>query len=230
MAMPEPRRGSIERIETAVFAVVVATAVIGLSLLPLTTSPYVEALVAAVGSENLTGLGHQGTLDAAEAVRRFVLDPDAQPLPAEIGGIPAFDAAAVSHLVDVRSVMVPARRATFVLAALAVAWVAVRRRTRAGREALGHGLTGSVWVLVTGAALGVVVGLLDFSALFTWFHGLFFEPGTWVFPDNALLIRVFPLVFWIAAGATWGLLVLGCSGLLFVAGRRLRFTRGAYGV
>jgi len=81
-----------------------------------------------------------------------------------------------------------------------------------------------------GAAIGVLVGVVDFDAFFTWFHSLFFAEGTWVFPYEALLIRVFPLRFWVAAAATWGALVLISAVGLCLFARRSRFTAGMYGV
>jgi integral membrane protein (TIGR01906 family) len=37
---------------------------------------------------------------------------------------------------------------------------------------------------------------LNFDALFTQFHKLFFESGSWVFYFSDSLIRLFPLPFW----------------------------------
>jgi len=66
--------------------------------------------------------------------------------------------------------------------------------------------------------------------LFARFHGLFFAPGTWQFPDDALLIRVFPLRFWTASGAVWGLFVAVAAVSMICAARRIRFTAGNIGV
>jgi integral membrane protein (TIGR01906 family) len=224
----EPRGAA--RVEVALAALVIAVMTLGAALLPITTPQCVGALVRAVGSADLTGLGEAETLQAAESVRFFVVDPDAPPLPEEIDGVTAFDAAAVSHLIDVREVLVPARRLTLGLLVLVAAWALLRLRSAGGRRIVGAATRTGAWILVAGAGLGVLVGLTDFDALFTWFHGLFFEPGTWVFPDSALLIRVFPLPFWTAAGALWGVSVLMFAALLAAASRRLCFTRGSDGV
>ena len=83
----------------------------------------------------------------------------------------------------------------------------------------------AVFVLLAAAA-----AVLDFSAFFTAFHGLFFEAGTWTFPYDSLLIRLFPESFWVAAGVGWaaarahdrgGVLdsgVAACSGVVAHAG------------
>ena len=70
--------------------------------------------------------------------------------------------------------------------------------------------------------LGAVAGLLNFDALFTWFHGLFFAAGTWEFPADSLLIEVFPEPFWSTAAAVWAGLVLLGAGILAVAGGFVR--------
>lgn len=218
------------RLEIALGAPVLAVLVLGVALLPVTTPQCVGALVKAVDSSRLTGIGEAETLQAAESVRLFVIDPDAPALPGSISGAAAFDEAAVSHLIDVRNILVPARWLTFGLLVLAAGWALVRLRSEGGRCIVGGVARRGAWIIVVGAGLGVLVGLADFDALFTWFHGLFFEPGTWVFPESALLIRIFPLPFWTAAGALWGVCALMFAALLFVASRRLCFTRGTYGV
>jgi hypothetical protein len=214
------------RAEAGLFSAVFAIAVLGAALLPVTSSLCVRALVTAVDSASLTGLDEQATLQAAEAVRVFVIDTHAPGLPATIDGVPAFDEQAVSHLVDVRDVLIPARLLTFALLAAAGLWGVLRGRSASGRRVVGSACRGAAAALAGGAALAVVVGAVDFDALFSWFHSLFFAPGTWMFPEDALLIRVFPLPFWISSGALWGVGVLMCSAILFVVGRRLRFTGG----
>lgn len=213
-------------LEVAVAAVLIAVTVIGLTVMPLLTPQYVRWRVAAGDSAALTGLGGERTLEAAEAVRRFVVDERAPALPARIDGVAAFDQAAVSHLVDVREVIVGARRLTFVLAIACAAWVLIRIRTRHGRALVRSGVRLAAWLLVLGLAAGTLVGATSFDALFTWFHGLFFAAGTWTFPEDALLIRVFPLPFWMEAAASWMVLVLVSAAALFIAERRLRFTGG----
>jgi len=226
----ERTRTWLNRAEALGAALVLAVAAVGLALVPVTTSACVRALVTAVGSSEITGLSEEGTFAAAEAVRVFVLDAEAPALPETLEGAPAFDSAAVSHLIDVREVLVPARRLTVVLVLLAVTWIALRARTPGGRRLVAGALRGAGTVVAVGAGLALVVGLLDFGSLFAWFHSLFFEAGTWMFPASALLIRVFPTAFWVGAGALWGALVLMFAAGMFIAGRRLGFTQGNYGV
>lgn len=223
-------RAVLRTLETSVAALAILLLVLGLSLCVLTTPAYVNALVRAVDSASSTGLGEEATLEAAESVRRFVVDPDAPALPATIRGVPAFDAAAVSHLADVRDVVVPTRWLTLALAVLVPVWAVMRWRTPGGGRRVAAAARTASAALLVATAFAVLVGLLDFDAFFAWFHSLFFAEGTWVFPYEALLIRVFPLPFWIAAGATWAALVLIVAALLCWFARRPRFTEGTYGV
>jgi hypothetical protein len=220
----------LRRAEVALFALVVVLAIGGGALLPLTTPAYVGLMVRAVGSADRTGLGLASTLETAEHVRRFVTDREAPALPPEIGGRPAYDDAAVAHLVDVRKVLVPARRLALGSATLGLGWALVRRRTREGRAVLAAALAGAGWSLLAVAGLAALAGAADFDALFARFHSLFFASGTWLFPEGALLIEVFPLAFWVASGVLWGFIVAACSGAAVVTARRIRFTVGNNGV
>lgn len=220
-------RGTLRSIETALAAAALFVAVLGLTLLPLTSALYVRTLVTAVDAEELTGLGGERTLEAAESVRRFVLDPDAPALPEQIDGRPAFDRFASSHLVDVRDVLVPARMLALVTGIAAAAWLVLRRRDR---TLVASALRAAALALLAGLVLAAAVGLTDFDSFFTWFHGLFFAAGTWVFPADALLIRVFPLPFWMISAGAWAVLVLMSSVLMIVSAHQLRVTHKANGV
>jgi integral membrane protein (TIGR01906 family) len=215
-----PERGSgWRRLEAAVAAAAIVLVVVGQTLLPLTTPLYVRTLVSLVRSHELTGLDRESTLDAAETVRRFVLDADAPPLPERIEGRAAFDRSASEHLVDVRNVMVPARTLTLVASVIVILWLALRHRDKLLVASALRGAAAAV--LVTFAVAGLV-GLADFDAFFTWFHGLFFAEGTWMFPAEALLIRIFPLPFWMAAAATWAALLIMSGVLMFTFAHHLR--------
>jgi len=80
-----------------------------------------------------------------------------------------------------------------------------------------HGADTAWWDLATGArvtlALLVALGLwmlVGFDRFFTLFHGVFFQPGTWLFYTSDTLIRLFPMQLWQDAG----LLVAGGVTLL----------------
>jgi integral membrane protein (TIGR01906 family) len=183
--------------------------VVGLALLPMLHPTYTKLLSQRYSLVAQTGLSQTRVLAVAEQVRRFVTDADANSLPATVDGRPGFDRQAVSHLRDVANVLDGAQTATGVLAALVAAWLGVLTARRRFRDiSLGLMVGGGFCVLFV--VLGALAGTMNFDALFTWFHGLFFAAGTWQFPADALLIEVFPEGFWVAAGATWaGLILLG---------------------
>jgi hypothetical protein len=219
-------RSTAERLEAAFGAALISIAIVGVALLPLTTAPAVRALAAAVRAERDTGLGRERTVRLAEQVRRFVTDADAPPLPVRVDGRDGFDEQAVSHLVDVREVLRPVRTVTLVLSGVLLLWGILRARTPSGRRAVGAAVRGAGALACGALGLVVCAGVFDFDLLFAQFHGLFFEPGTWVFPPDALLIQVFPLRFWTSAGVAWGAGVLLLAAGAIIAGRRIGFTPG----
>jgi integral membrane protein (TIGR01906 family) len=64
--------------------------------------------------------------------------------------------------------------------------------------------------ILLGVALFTILCLFSFSSFFVAFHRIFFPQGNWEFPDNSLLIQLFPLTFWkVEVG---GVL---CGGIVF---------------
>ncbi|MDY0340221.1 MAG: DUF1461 domain-containing protein [Coriobacteriia bacterium] len=230
MASADSLMRAARLLEVVVAALMIVLVVVGGSVWLVSTPAYVGVLVRAVDSTGATGLDETVTLEVAEDVRRFVVDPGAPALPAMIGEMPAFDDAAVEHLVDVRDVMVPARWFTLGLLAVVAAWVWSRWGIPGGRHTIARACTTASAIMFGGAVVALAVGVMDFEGLFAWFHSIFFADGTWVFPNGALLIRLFPLPFWIAAGASWGVLVFVCAVTLCTFARCTRFTVGTYGV
>jgi integral membrane protein (TIGR01906 family) len=210
------------RVATAIVAgLALALLVVGLSLYPMLHPTYTKLLSQRYSQVAESGLTQSRVLFIAEQVREFVADGDVSSLPATVDGRPGFDEAAVSHLRDVRKVLDGARTFTGVLAALVVVWLGIeiaRRRFAVISSAM---IAGAAWCLVI-VVLGGVAGTMNFEALFTWFHGLFFSAGTWQFAADSLLIEVFPEGFWIAAGVTWGALILVGAGVLGVGGWLMR--------
>jgi len=200
---------------------------VGSSALALTVPVYTSALVQALGVPAASGLSTPDVVHLSGAVRALVADTEFDPLPVTWKGQPAFDAAASSHLHDVRSVISGARLATggaaLLLAAYVGACVGSRRFAR-----LRAGMRAAAWVLVAAVVLAALAAFSDFEALFAFFHSLFFASGTWTFPGDSLLIRLFPEPFWIASGASWAALVLFSAALLALVERR--FVRAREGM
>ena len=52
-------------------------------------------------------------------------------------------------------------------------------------------------VAIFGLALSIllIVSSINFMSSFQFFHGLFFNAKTWIFPSNSTLIELFPLIY-----------------------------------
>lgn len=202
-------------------AILWATLVVGSAVMALTVPVYTSAMTQALDVPATAGLPAADVVRLSGQVRALVADATYTTLPREWRGAPAFDAAAVSHLIDVRSVISGARMATGVsalLLAVYVGWCVARRRL----GALWAGLGSAAALLGLVVVLAVVVAFTDFEWLFTAFHGIFFANGTWTFPADSLLIRLFPERFWAVSGAAWAALVVAGGAGLLVAGGLLR--------
>jgi len=211
--------------------------VVGLALLPMLHPAFTQLLAKRYSLVAETGLSRQQILSTAEQVRAFVADSGSDSLPAVVGGRPGFDAAAVSHLRDVRGVLGGAKVVTGVLGLLVAVWLAIAI-SRKWYSAMSAGFLAGAGFCAMFVLGGVVAGTMNFDSFFAWFHGLFFSAGTWEFPADSLLIQVFPMGFWMAAGMTWGTLValggvlLGAVGVLLrvIQARSRRPVASAYEV
>jgi integral membrane protein (TIGR01906 family) len=114
----------------------------------------------------------------------------------------------VSHMADVKLVILSAFGAGALLIVLSIVAIAyLRRRSTGGvRRGLFAGSIVSLSIIVGLAVLAV----LGWQQFFTEFHRLFFASGSWTFALEDTLIRLFPGQFWIDAGIV-------IAGLVFLA-------------
>jgi integral membrane protein (TIGR01906 family) len=132
-----------------------------------------------------------------------------------------FNEKELSHMVDVKKVITGMRVALVVLLVVLGAAIFFYQR-RSGFDDLYRAIrTGGM------AIVGLVIGILmfvliSFDQLFTWFHKLFFESGTWMFYTSDTLIRLFPMRFWQDAFIFVGALscVIGVVLVVFFRTRR----------
>lgn len=191
-----------KRAESLVMGLVLGVVALGAALM-LLELPWFTRLLSARHSEMADAVA----LPLAEASRRLVVYGD-EVARSVLSGFMTPDA--VVHLDDVRRVIAAANLLTLVLAATALIWVVVRGRR--DRPLLADALRAAAVIIGGSVALAVLVATLDFDSFFSAFHGLFFEPGTWTFPSDSVLIRLFPEPFWTSAGLAWGVLTLGFAG------------------
>jgi integral membrane protein (TIGR01906 family) len=216
----------MRRVSTWIAGLVLAVFLLGASVVPLTIPAFTRIVASKTSLAAEAGISQSRILEVAEQVRHFVVDTDAPMLPASVDGRAGFDAAAVSHLVDVRNVLAAARIASGLLAlvlAAGLAYEVSRKRVDRIADALVAGAICSFSLVI----LCVLAATMNFEAFFSAFHGLFFSAGTWTFSYDSLLIQTFPEPFWVTAGAVWGGLVLLGSGLFLLGAWALR--RGSAG-
>lgn len=133
-------------------------------------------------------------------------------------GEPIFNERELSHMADVKAVVTGMRvaLAAGMITLLVITTLAVRggwrslllRSYRLGGWAL-IGLIGAILLFVA----------INFTNLFTWFHQLFFESGTWQFYTSDTLIRLFPMRFWRDAFIFVGVLSLVIGALVIFFSR-----------
>ncbi|WP_258805287.1 TIGR01906 family membrane protein [Pseudarthrobacter sp. NS4] len=122
------------------------------------------------------------------------------------GGDKLFKDAEVSHMADVKTVILSSFGAGALLLLLGlIAVLYLRKRSTGGvRRGL---FAGSIITLVLILGLGTLA-VLGWQQFFTEFHRIFFADGSWTFSLDDTLIRLFPGQFWIDAGIVIAGLVL----------------------
>ncbi|UUL76001.1 TIGR01906 family membrane protein [Pseudarthrobacter sp. Fe7] len=130
----------------------------------------------------------------------------------------------VSHMADVKAVILSTFGAGTLLLLLAlVAILYLRKRSTGG---IRRGLfAGSIITLVLILGLGTLAAL-GWQQFFTEFHRVFFADGSWTFSLDDTLIRLFPSQFWIDAGIAIGAMVFLASIVTLVLTWPTRRRRG----
>lgn len=133
-------------------------------------------------------------------------------------GDPVFNARELSHMQDVKVVVTGMRiaLAAGMVILLAITTLAVKQGLRS-RLLRAYRRGGWALIGLIGAILFFVA--LNFTNLFTWFHQLFFESGTWQFFTSDTLIRLFPMRFWRDAFIFVGILSLVMGALVIFFSR-----------
>ena len=135
-----------------------------------------------------------------------------------------FQEGEVSHMADVKLVILSAFAGGALLILLSIiAIIYLRRRSTGGvRRGL---FAGSIVTLVIILGLGTLAAL-GWQQFFTEFHRIFFANGTWTFALDDTLIRLFPGQFWVDAGIVIGALVLIASVVTLILTWPTRKRRG----
>ena len=131
-------------------------------------------------------------------------------------GEPIFNERELSHMEDVKAV-VTGMRVALVVALVILLLITIIAVRSGWTEMLVKAFFKGGWV-VLGLIITIILFVaLNFNTLFTWFHHIFFESGTWQFYTSDTLIRLFPMRFWRDAFLLVGIqsIVIGGMVMLF---------------
>jgi len=133
-------------------------------------------------------------------------------------GVPIYNARELVHMEDVKMVVTGMRVALAIsmVILLIITLSAVRGGWTQRLKSAFHMGGWAVFGLIFAILLFVAI---NFNTLFTWFHKVFFEDGTWQFHPSDTLIRLFPLRFWQDAFIIVGVISLLIGGLVLLATR-----------
>ena len=139
-------------------------------------------------------------------------------------GAKLFKDSEVSHMADVKVVMLSSFGAGLLLIILSIIAIIYLRKRSVGGVRRGL-FAGSIVTLVIIIGLAVLAAL-SWQQFFTEFHRIFFANGTWTFSLEDTLIRLFPGQFWSDAGIVIGALVFLAATLTFIFTWPTRRRRG----
>ncbi|MFI2565108.1 TIGR01906 family membrane protein [Paenarthrobacter sp. NPDC018779] len=139
-------------------------------------------------------------------------------------GAKLFKDSEVSHMADVKVVMLSSFGAGLLLIILSIIAIIYLRKRSVGGVRRGL-FAGSIVTLVIIIGLAVLA-VLSWQQFFTEFHRIFFANGTWTFSLEDTLIRLFPGQFWSDAGIVIGGLVFLAATLTFIFTWPTRRRRG----
>ena len=128
-------------------------------------------------------------------------------------GEPIYNARELSHMEDVKAVVTGMRiaLAISVVILLVITIIALRQGWKLRLISAFHWGGWALFGLIAAILLFVA---LSFNTLFTVFHRIFFENGTWQFYTSDTLIRLYPMRFWRDAFITVGLVSVILGGVL----------------
>ncbi|PKN99994.1 MAG: TIGR01906 family membrane protein [Chloroflexi bacterium HGW-Chloroflexi-4] len=135
-------------------------------------------------------------------------------------GAPIYNERELSHMVDVKNLVQLMIKIMLPMAAfLILAWIFAWRLGWKSEFWKSVSLGG--WLTLGMIGLVLVGTVINFDALFTGFHHLFFTGSTWLFYTNDTLIRLFPEKLWSDAFTFMGVFTLAGGVICTFLGARL---------
>jgi integral membrane protein (TIGR01906 family) len=137
-------------------------------------------------------------------------------------GTPLYNERELSHMLDVRVLVQSALTAWYILLGVTLLLGLTAWKFGYLKE-LWKSITLGGWLTLGVIFLVILSTFIDFSALFTAFHGLFFQGDTWLFYESDTLIRLYPLKFWSDAFIYVGAMtIIGALLCIFVPTKFIR--------
>ncbi|MRS04523.1 TIGR01906 family membrane protein, partial [bacterium] len=135
-------------------------------------------------------------------------------------GQPIYNERELSHMLDVKNLVQLMIKIMLPMAAfLVLAWIFAWRQGWQSEFWKSVSLGG--WLTLGMIGLILVGTVINFDALFTGFHHLFFTGSTWLFYTNDTLIRLFPEKLWSDAFTFMGVFTLAAGVICTFLGARL---------
>ena len=138
-------------------------------------------------------------------------------------GTPLYNERELSHMADVKKVVLGALRAWYLSLAILILLAILAWRGKWIPDYINGLRRGGIWMIGLATALGLVAGVgivinpEVFWQFFTLFHHIFFTGDSWLFLFSDTLIRLFPMRFWEDAFLWAAILALG-GGLALAFG------------
>lgn len=135
-------------------------------------------------------------------------------------GSPLYNERELSHMLDVKNLVQAMIRAWWIILIVLLLLGVLAWRTRGLADYFRAFIWGGFATLGL-VALMVLSTFLDFSALFTGFHRIFFTGDTWLFYTSDSLIRLFPERFWSDAFLYIGIFTIAGALIAIFGGRAI---------
>jgi integral membrane protein (TIGR01906 family) len=185
-------------------------------------SPVTHALADRTVNDQLGGFTHEELVALADSGLAYVTLGGGDPLPIGEDEYEAFTPEVIAHLDDVRTVLRAAMLLTVALTLAVAAMLIVLIRRGMGARALAPVLAVAGLAPLVCVLLLAIISMVSFDAVFATMHQLFFSEGTWTFAWDSLLIRIYPLTFWMGMGIVWAVALVFFSVLSLAIGLKLR--------
>jgi integral membrane protein (TIGR01906 family) len=134
-------------------------------------------------------------------------------------GEPIYNPSELSHMEDVKSVVTGMRIALAALTVILLIFTMININ-KGNKHLILRSFHNGGWGILGLIGAIMILLVISFNQLFTWFHQIFFESGTWRFYTSDTLIRLFPMRFWRDAFIFVGVLCILIGGITILVTRK----------